>query len=301
MEQKLKFGRTKAIDQESKTITALISTYTWDRMSERFAKGSWDFNDYLKNPVVLWAHDQWTQPIAKCLSVQEGDEGVVAVCAFDEKSEEAMKIFDLYQRGFLSSFSVGFLPKAWELEPLMPGSQQKGVVYTSAQLLEYSCVPVPANPGAIVTAKEGELLLKVLGEGALQTLEIGEEKFYSIPTGPQRVLAKKTLETPPAPADFQSSAQYVITLAKAALAKKQAGEDIPGEHIALMKNAIEVFSELIPANPPEVNPEQLAALSASIKSMGEKAMKLAGVATDNELLARVNASLDKVLKAVQSE
>jgi HK97 family phage prohead protease len=302
MEQKLKFGRTKAIDLESKTITALISTYNWDRMSERFAKGAWDFKDYLINPVVLWAHDQWTAPIAKCVSIAETDDGVVAVSAFDAESEEAMKIFDLYQRGFLSSFSVGFLPKAWELEPLSDGSQQKGVVYTQAQLLEYSCVPVPANPGAIVTAKEGETIIKVLGETFLQSLEIGDEKFYSIPTGPQRVHTKKTLEKTPAaaPADFESSAKYLIDLSKAMLAKSKAGEPIMNDHLALIKNAMEVFSELIPETPKEITEADLLALNDSVQRFGKAAAKIAGIPTEDQLMSRMNEKLENALKVLQS-
>ena len=63
-------GMIRGIDLKERTITAYVSTNEWDRYGERFESDSFraGMENYLKNPVVLWAHDYARPPIAKTLS-----------------------------------------------------------------------------------------------------------------------------------------------------------------------------------------------------------------------------------------
>ena len=166
MDKKFKVVYVKSIDSENKQISAYVSTYDWDRMDERFEKGAWKLENFTANPVVLWVHDYSSTPIAKAIEISEDDFGLLSVMQFDKESDRAMEIFSLYQRGFLNAFSVGFIPKA-HLEETIPGTEKTGWIWTSAELLEYSAVPVPANPKARVQRELAEMITKTLGSSFL--------------------------------------------------------------------------------------------------------------------------------------
>ena len=116
MDKKIKASYVKSIDAEKKTIQAYVSTYEWDRTEERFIRGAWDLENFKKNPVVLWGHNMHEVPIGKNIELLEDDKGLLATTQFDDKSEKAMAIFSLYERGFLNAFSVGFIRKNLVME-----------------------------------------------------------------------------------------------------------------------------------------------------------------------------------------
>lgn len=153
---------TKKINPKDKTITAYVSTFAFDRMDERFEKGGWSLDNFKSNPVVLWAHNGGQPPIAKAGRIEEDDKGLLATMEFDKESAFAMEIFGMFERGFMNSFSVGFIPKAHRVEAI-PDSESKGIVYTESELVEFSAVPVPANPGARVDRAAAQMMIKTFG------------------------------------------------------------------------------------------------------------------------------------------
>src|SRR3954466_14713263 len=56
----VKFG-----EGDSRTLSFTISSKSVDRMGDTIDPAGWDLNAYLKNPVVLWAHDSTMLPLAK--------------------------------------------------------------------------------------------------------------------------------------------------------------------------------------------------------------------------------------------
>lgn len=139
----------KDINVADRTLTALVSTAGQDRMDDILDPKGADLKNFNKNPVVLWAHDYQAPPIAKALWTRKKPEGVISKMKF-ASTEFAQEIFDLYKDGFLNAFSVGFIPK--EKEPVDPEQQWGGQRFIKWELLEYSAVPVPANPEALALA-----------------------------------------------------------------------------------------------------------------------------------------------------
>jgi HK97 family phage prohead protease len=122
----------------------VISTGHIDRDNDRVAVAGWKLDNYRKNPVVLFAHDYSGLPVARCLSLrQQGDE-LIAAAEF-AKHEQAQTVLDLIDGGFLNATSVGFRPVGNGTP-----NQFGGTDFPSAELLEFSIVPVPANPEALV-------------------------------------------------------------------------------------------------------------------------------------------------------
>ena len=61
---------TKALDIEAGIFEAMISTESVDRQGDIVRATGGKLENYLKNPVVLWAHDYSKPPVARALSVE---------------------------------------------------------------------------------------------------------------------------------------------------------------------------------------------------------------------------------------
>ena len=143
MIRKMFSGGIKAAPNDpSRQRQFVVSTDDIDRDGDVVSQAGWQLQNYRKNPVVLWAHDYSSLPIAKCVSIGVGTAGLSAVAEF-ALHPMAQQVLDLIDGGFLNATSVGFRPMA--SEPLATGGQK----FTQCELLEFSVVPVPANPQAL--------------------------------------------------------------------------------------------------------------------------------------------------------
>jgi|WetSurMetagenome_2_1015567.scaffolds.fasta_scaffold23659_2 uncharacterized protein len=173
----------KGIDEKEGTITAFVSTAARDRMDESLDPKGADLKNYAKNPVVLWAHDYSMPPIGKALWTKRSGEGILSKVKF-ASTEFAQEIFQLYKEGFLKAFSVGFIPKEHQ-----DGDGEKTArrTYTKWEMLEYSAVPVPANPEALMLAMQKGVLKSDEVKHALEqpkTEEFTDEVIEETPQEP---------------------------------------------------------------------------------------------------------------------
>ena len=141
-------GEIKDIDKGERTLTAYISTGARDRMDEVLDPAGVDLKQFNKNPVVLFAHDYSSPPIGKALWTKKDKDGILSKVQF-ANTAFANEIFELYQGGFMKAFSVGFIPKDYTDGD---GEKSPRRTYNKWELLEYSAVPVPANPEALMLA-----------------------------------------------------------------------------------------------------------------------------------------------------
>ena len=144
----------KGVDEKESTLTALITTSARDRMDESINPKGVDLKNFQKNPVVLWAHNYDLPPIGKALWTKRSKEGIISKVKF-ANTDFAKEVFGLFKDGFMNAFSVGFIPKETEDGD---GKSTPSRTFTKAELLEFSAVPVPANPEALALAmKKGVL------------------------------------------------------------------------------------------------------------------------------------------------
>lgn len=278
----MKTGRrrvlVKAVNPEDRTISLYPSTYQWDRTDERFIKGAWLLDNFLSNPVVLWAHDQRIPAIGKALQVMEDDFGLFSVAKFHDKTEIANNVFDLYVAGFLNAWSVGFSALKYQMSP-MPDGTRKGLEFTEAELNEYSAVNVPANPGALTTRGLAEIAVKLMGDSVIRKYDVnGEEVLQVAFPDPAAVQI---------PVDFEGGLKYVIELAKTARA-------LPMEKpkLALLNNAIQVFGEIIDANEEGPDPKALLSLKAAVVAYADVVKNLYPAAA--ALVDKTTKQIEKV-------
>lgn len=163
-------GSVKGMDELKRTATFTISTGTVDRDNDILDPAGWDLKDYRKNPVVLWAHNSYIPPIGKSESITVKEEKALvstATFATKEQHELADTVFQLILGGFLNTASVGFRPleSSWD-------DVRVGYNFIRQALHEWSVVPVPANPEALVGAKELGIDVGVIFKWATDALDM---------------------------------------------------------------------------------------------------------------------------------
>ena len=138
----------KAVD-DSRTLEFVISSGGVDRVGDTIAPDGWKLDAYRKNPVVLWAHDGATLPVARATAVWTENKTLRARAEFTSPELNALgdKVYRMYRDGFLNAVSVGFMPLkyAWVDTP-----ERFGLDFIEQELLEFSAVSVPANAEALV-------------------------------------------------------------------------------------------------------------------------------------------------------
>lgn len=160
----------RTVDTENFRITHVINTVGLDRYNTVVLPRGCQPEHYLKNPVVLWLHNQDFNvpgvPVGKCVELNIGDSEITATTEFNRNDPLAVRVFNAYKDGFMRAWSIGFMPKsAEEITPLNYSEIKEKYnlvnlnltqedfdknpwgfyVVTEWELLEYSCVPVPGN------------------------------------------------------------------------------------------------------------------------------------------------------------
>lgn len=126
--------------EDSGRFKIVISTQDEDRQGEIIDQNGWDFTKYLLNPIVLWAHDYKQLPLGVTDKLYKEGNNLIAEGRFapGDCNPFAQQVRKLYDLGMVRTASVGLI-----------GKEAKGNVITKSELLEWSFVPVPANPFAL--------------------------------------------------------------------------------------------------------------------------------------------------------
>jgi hypothetical protein len=223
-----KFYPAEKVETEDKerAVIGVINTATQDRDREILEPEGAVLKDYAKNRVVLWAHryDSFPVGVNQWIKRKKGV-GLVAKTIIAKRPPDLQgdwlpdQIYHLAKQGVIRAFSVGFIPLAWEEYPDNFGStaqpavnsegkpeeggtmsvERKGLLrrFTEWLLLEYSFVPVPSNPDAVVLeAKSGKVAQQIVDDFQIEIEEDGEETIPApAPTVPA---AAPTTGEPPA-------------------------------------------------------------------------------------------------------
>lgn len=140
-------GSSAVRDAAPSTIEVIASTGAVDRQRDRISPRGIRYENYLKNPTVLWAHQYDQLPVGRTLEVTASERDLRAVIQFGPHTF-AQEVYGLYRSGGLNAVSIGFTP----LSDPKP-NEHGGLDYAAVELLEISCVPVPANQEALVIAR----------------------------------------------------------------------------------------------------------------------------------------------------
>ena len=141
-----------AADPGTLTLLSVITTNDRDRAGDVIVPtGIKNATEYLQNPVVLWVHNRFTlPPIGTCQRLDVQPDRIVAETKFAQGVPLAEDLFRLYEQGVLRGWSIGFVPL--KAKRINHGTRGRGLHVEEWNLLEYSAVPIPENPGALTVA-----------------------------------------------------------------------------------------------------------------------------------------------------
>jgi uncharacterized protein len=157
-----RIGVLKKVDEKKRTLTIIGTDETKDRQGDIVMVNGWVLDNFLNNPVFLWAHDYGSIPIGKATMVwkKRSPRRMVFEETFPEEGlfPLADLIFELFKGKFINASSVGFIPLDWE--EMKPGEDEPSTWWTPRryirqELLELSGCAVPANPSALQEAVKG--------------------------------------------------------------------------------------------------------------------------------------------------
>src|SRR5690554_1843127 len=145
----------KSIDVDKRQIEFIISTAAVDRYGDIVEVNGWDLKQYKANPVVLFGHNSSIPPIGKAIKTWKDGDALRSIAEFmpQDISAFAHSIFRMFEEKFLRAVSVGFRPLKWERIVDEEGNETWSYRFKKQELLEFSAVPIPANPEALVAAR----------------------------------------------------------------------------------------------------------------------------------------------------
>jgi phage head maturation protease len=164
MDRLVSFGRVRSVDAQRNRVTQVISTGDLARDGAIIDPRGWDFTNYDRNPVVLWMHDADVVPFARTIRHVATDSELIAEAEFDLEDPRGAQAFSKIRRGYINATSVRWLPIRTERRPAPEGvkvpdhhKDPDGNVlwFMEQELLEFSYVSIPADPGALIIRADG--------------------------------------------------------------------------------------------------------------------------------------------------
>ncbi len=149
---------TRAIDRNNLTVDIVASTPSVDSYGTIIDQNGWDLDQFKRNPVITWAHDDrgFTGsdglPIANAIPdsvrVENGQLKMRLRFTPEDVNPFGYKVFRMIADGFIHGVSVGFDPQEDESQQSEDGETVR--VYTRCKLLETAVVTIPSNDDALI-------------------------------------------------------------------------------------------------------------------------------------------------------
>lgn len=219
--------KTKAAsDEDTGTFDVIISTMDVDRHGESVDVNGWDLTHYKTNGVVLWAHDYGGLPIGVCTSIAAQDGKLRAQGKFvpGDANPFAQQVRKLYDFGAVKATSVGFIAE-----------ETNGNVITKAELLEFSFVPVPANPYCLTLEKAGWNVNELVTKGIL----LAEKKEDAPPADESSDVEDEADEEEVAAEDVPTDENKTV--------EQKEGRVLSDKNRSLIQNTIEALANVTAA------------------------------------------------------
>jgi hypothetical protein len=144
-----------SIDEKNFTIDFIMTIETEDRHGDIVDVDTIKTENFMKNPVVLPAHDHSAKAVGKVVEINrelvDGKKALVGKVQFAVNEYDLAKTYwNLYKGGFMNAVSIGFIPESGKVV---------GDVFIlyGADIIELSLVAVPANQLALAKQKGIEI------------------------------------------------------------------------------------------------------------------------------------------------
>ena len=106
----LNFAANKMRKAMGKVYTFCVHDESVNTYGFRMLTSGANLEEFKKNPVVLYNHNDWETPIGRGENVRVEDGRILVDVVFDEEDEKGRTIAGKVERGFLRMASVGSWP-----------------------------------------------------------------------------------------------------------------------------------------------------------------------------------------------
>lgn len=171
----------KLIDEAQRIIEFTISTANLDRMGDTIDQNGWDLKNFIRGgQPVLFAHDKWRPVVGRGVRTWLETNMLKSQTQFVPREIDPFgyMIFQLYANDYMRATSVGFMP----MEYSYAEDRKFGLNFLRQELLEYSMVPVPANPDCLSAAKSAGIDTAPMKAWAERTLDLFPKDGDAMPT-----------------------------------------------------------------------------------------------------------------------
>ncbi len=126
----------------------VFSTFDLDRDEERIDPEGWELRNYLKNPVILWAHDSTIPAIGIAEDTAVSERVLGGNIRFNDKDTDPFGwgIGRRVAAGVIRAGSVGFMVNKVEI---VEEDDEPTLIFREQELLEFSICNIPSNPRAL--------------------------------------------------------------------------------------------------------------------------------------------------------
>jgi len=153
-------------EERQEGIAWTLSTFDLDRFNERIDPQGWEFSQFLKNPVVEWAHRYDIPAIGKIEGLAVDGDGLHGRVIFNDKDYDhfGWSIGQRVAAGVIRAGSVGFRVLEIEIPDRETAKDGTSLIIRKQELVEFSICNVPANPYALTKGKMKNEELKMEDE-----------------------------------------------------------------------------------------------------------------------------------------
>ncbi len=152
-------------DPEDRTLRFIASTEGVDIDDDIIRVAGWNLENFQKNPVILYMHNNFMPPIGKAVNVIK--DVIAKMLIIDikfpsigeltsdiknphEHAKFADMIYNMATNGYIGTGSVGFTASKFKEREDQDDKPEwaRGIEFLEQELLEFSITTVPANPDA---------------------------------------------------------------------------------------------------------------------------------------------------------
>lgn len=151
----------------------VLSTESEDRMGDVIELAGWELENFFKGGPgpVLFAHNPTNPPVGVSKEIIRTPTNLIGAVRFVDKEINPLAgtIEAMVSNRIIKSSSVGFVPKQMEI---IERDEGFGIRFRRQELIEFSIVPVPANPDAVLLGKDLGIDMKPLDEWARMAIDL---------------------------------------------------------------------------------------------------------------------------------
>jgi hypothetical protein len=152
-------------DGDTGKLGLTITTDEPDRYGDIIPADLWEFENYMRNPIVLFNHEYGVvanhpPSQGKTLKITAKKHSVKTIVEFHRKTEFNEELYQMYRGGYMNADSVGFGTTSKPELRVTDEGESIGLLFTGQELFEHSLVAVGANAGALQDAATKGLIRK---------------------------------------------------------------------------------------------------------------------------------------------